>query len=317
MEKLIREKIAAAGAPAVAEFLGVSESALLAGLAPKVGEASWEGRRVCIMLPFYRTVTPATAYSIMACLDRSRMMVMLDFGDAFVAHTRNKLASEFLKTDAEWGLTIDDDSILPCGNASWYNGFTGFNLPEKYASFNTVTRLMSHGKTLVGGLYFGRWKHGKPVFGEGHLKKEEAYARSGPHDTCIPTRWVGTGCLLVHRSVFLDIEKKFPHLSRAANGGIGQWFSSGAHDLRQASQDAQAVLSDRLVGESDKAQRALDILTAAQHKSEKNSPLDQGEDVSFCIRASQAGHQPHVDMGLIVGHQGSFVFGPKKVGYER
>ena len=317
MEKILREKIAALGPAAVAEFLGVSEAALVSMLVPKVGEASWEGRRVCIMLPFYRTVTPATAYSIMACLDRSRMMVMLDFGDAFVAHTRNKLASEFLKTDAEWGLTIDDDSILPCGNANWFNGFTGFNLPDEYAGLNTVTRLMSHGKTLVGGLYFGRWKHGKPVFGEGHMKKEEAYVRSGPHNKIIPTCWVGTGCLLIHRSVFLDIEKKFPHLSRAENAGVGQWFSSGAHDLQQASKSALEVLSEPLVSDADRAAKALEILSSAQHKSQRNSPLDQGEDVTFCIRAAQTGHQPYVDLGLIVGHQGSFVFGPKKVGFER
>ena len=34
-----------------------------------------------------------------------------------------------------------------------------------------------------------------------------------------------------------------------------------------------------------------------------------GEDVTFCIRAAAAGHQPHVDLGLICGHQGSKIYG--------
>lgn len=37
----------------------------------------------------------------------------------------------------------------------------------------------------------------------------------------------------------------------------------------------------------------------------------KGEDVSFCLRAKACGHQPHVDMGCVVGHEGSKVFWQK------
>lgn len=285
-------------------------------LIPKVGGVP-QDQKVCILLPFYKSVTPATAFSIMSCLDRTRMSVMLNFGDAFIAHTRNQLATEFLKTTAEWALTIDDDSIIPCGNAKWFNSFTDFNLPEKFAGLNTVNRLLSHGKTLVGGLYFGRWKRGKPVYGEGHDKIDERYARSAPHDTIKPTKWIGTGCLLIHRSVFTAIEDQFPHLAPNKNGDFGNWFSSSEHDLQVASSDAMAVLSDVAVSESARIDKALKLLRDAKHRSEKNSSLGMGEDVIFSVRAAQSGHQPYVDMGLIIGHQGSFVYGPKKVGWER
>jgi hypothetical protein len=43
-------------------------------------------------------------------------------------------------------------------------------------------------------------------------------------------------------------------------------------------------------------------------KSTRNSQLGMGEDVQFCIRAAQAGHQPHVDLGVMCGHLGSMSF---------
>lgn len=321
---------------AAADFFGVKESTIdywtqeigpipleavervfdLTKLAPKVGDVSFEGQKVCIVLPWYKLTNPATAFSLFSLLDRTKMSVMLNFGDAFVSHTRNQLAAEFLKSKAEWMFTVDDDMILPCGNAKWFNAFTEFNLPDKFAGLNTVNRLLSSGKTLVGALYFGRWRSGKPVYAEGAFdKKEEAFARSGPHDMVKPTRWVGTGAMLVHRSVFIAIEDRFPNLARDKDGNKGNWFTSSEHDLKHAVAEALMVLNDDTAGEGNRIVKAIDLLKVAQHRSQKNSSLGIGEDVQFCIRATQAGHQPFVDMGLVCGHQGSFVYGQKKAGW--
>ncbi len=281
---------------------------------PKVGEVI-DPRKICIALPWYKQTNPATAFSVTANVDRARMMVILQFGDAFVAHTRNLLACEFLKTSADWMLTVDDDMILPCGNAAWFNSYTGFNLPEKFAGLHTVNRLMSHGKTLVGGLYYGRWKHGAPVFGECKDPAVDKYARKGPHDEIRPTRWVGTGCMLIHRSVFLDIESRFPHLARNKDGNFGNFFTSSEHDIQYAVSQALGVLADEGTSEALRVAEATKLLSNAKALSESNSVLGTGEDVQFCVRAKQAGHQPFVDMGLVCGHQGSFVFGPKKAGW--
>jgi len=168
---------------------------------------------------------------------------------------------------------------------------------------------MSHGKTLVGALYFARHKHGPPVYGEGALPEEARYARSGPHDLAKPTRWVGTGCLLSHRSVFEDIEKRFPRLARGADKKGGNWFTSTEASLLQRVEAVYAGLSSGpLTG--DHAYKALTGLTEALAAAKAENPLGCGEDVSFCSRAAAAGHVPHVDMGLICGHLGNCVYGP-------
>lgn len=269
-----------------------------------------EGKQVVITLPFYKSTNPATAFSIMGLIDRTKTKVMLRWGDAFIIHSRNVLADDFLKTGIEWQLTIDDDEIVPWGNAAWYRAFTGFDVPDKFAGLNTLDRLLSHGKTLVGGLYFGRWKGGKPVYAEGTDDPREAeYARRGPHDVCKPTRWVGTGCMLIHRSVYTDIEKHYPHLSRhPQRQNDGNWFTPDGGDVRRPFEEAMAVLNDTGPAES-RASKALQIMENAR-RALGNQGLGIGEDVSFCLRATDAGHQPHVDMGLLCGHVGYCAWGP-------
>lgn len=269
----------------------------------------FESRKVCITLPFYKSVEPRTMFAIMSLLDRKKTACMLDHGDAYIQHSRNKLADNFLKSGLEWQLTFDDDCIPPFGNAKIFNQFTGFNFPEKFAGLNTIDRLLSSGKTLIGGLYFGRWHHGKPVYAEGsESKQEEAFCRRGPQDLVKPTRWFGTGCALIHRSVYLDIEKHFPHLARKPDGTGGNWFTSSEHDLRNAVTKAIASLE---AGED--ATSALEVLKRGQLLSRKFSGLGTGEDVTLCHRAAQSGHQPWIDLGLVCGHTGVHCFGPKKI----
>lgn len=269
----------------------------------------FEGKKVCVVAPWYKSTEPRTAFSIMALLDRNKTAIMLDFGDAFIAHSRNKLADAFLKSNMEWMLTVDDDMVLPFGNANIFRSFTGFTFPDKFAGLNTIDRILSHGKTLVGALYFGRWAHGKPVYAEGsESKQEEAFVRRGPHDLCKPTRWVGTGCLLIHRTVFTSIEAKFPHLARGTNGKGGNWFTSSEHDLNSSVSEAlKCIEAGADLGEIEA------VLKRGQHLSKRFSGLGVGEDVVFCHRAAQAGHQPHVDLGLVCGHTGSYCYGPREI----
>jgi len=271
-----------------------------------------EGRKVCLLLPSYKTMHPATAFSIMSFFDRRKMQILLDFGDAFIAHSRNKLACGFLRSTCEWALTLDDDMILP-GKGKWFNQFCGFDFPEEFSNVNPVDRLLSHGKTLVGALYFGRWRHGKPVFAEGIQPEEERAARAAPVNLLKPTKWVGTGALMIHRTVFTDIEKKFPHLARGEDGNGGNWFTSSEHDLRAACEESLKVLADTGASETARITQAERLIRKAQALSKQHSSLGTGEDVQFCVRATQAGHQPFVDFGLVAGHVGNFVFGPKKV----
>src|SRR6185436_6984961 len=176
-------------------------------------------------------------------------------------------------------------------------------------SFNAIDRLLSHGKSLVGALYFGRQPNGsKPVFNEGCSHKAvDADCRRTPRDELHPTKWVGTGCMLIHRNVYLDIEKKFPLLARGPNGLGGHWFSSSEHCAMDGIQRTIDMLTDGpMTGE--KAARAHSLLVNAQSEARANSCLGMGEDVAFCTRARAAGHTAYVDYGLVAGHIGHKVY---------
>jgi hypothetical protein len=253
-----------------------------------------------------------TAFCVSQLSDSRRTASVIHYGDAFVAHSRNAIVDTFLSSPCEWLLQIDDDMLVPFGNANWFRSNTGFNFSDKFMGLHAIDRLMSHKKTVVGALYFGRTgKPGssKPVYGEGSSDSQEAiFAHKAPHDLCKPTRWVGTGCLLTHRSVFEAIEKKFPRLSRGPNKAGGNWFTSTEASLLNKLQEIRDSLRGRLTGES--AFKALEIAEAAVALAAYENPLGSGEDVSFCLRAAAAGHQPFIDMGLVCGHVGYQCFGP-------
>lgn len=265
--------------------------------------------KVMIVLPWGKMTNPLTAYSVMRLVDNRRHSVMLNYGDAFVVHSRNTCADLFLKSTCDWMLTIDDDMVVPFGSAKWFNANAGFNLKEPFASFNALDRLLDAGKALIGALYFGRHKFGAPMFGEGaNVPSMAAHARKAPHDECVPTRWVGTGCLLIHRTVFEDIEKKYPNLARHGGKG-GQWFTSSEHNVvRDLEQMQKALATGPMSGE--KALAAYSMVEESLARARNNSSLGMGEDVAFCVRANECGHVPHVDLGLVCGHIGHAVYGP-------
>lgn len=273
--------------------------------------------KVLIVLPWQKQTNPATAFAVAALADKRRTSISLCAGDAFVVHSRNTLADMFLASEFEWMFTVDDDIVMPFGDAAAFKRYTGFNISDQFAGLNTLDRLLSHGKTLVGGLYFGRNMDGtgKPMYSEGCGTKAEAeFARRAPVDRIKETRWVATGCLLIHRSVFLDIETRFPVLARKANGRGGNWFTSSEHALIDGVNKTRDMLSvGAMTGE--KAVKAYEMLEHASAAARANSALGQGEDVAFCVRAKQAGHTPHIDFGLVCGHLGQYCFGPHNTRY--
>lgn len=269
--------------------------------------AATMGQKVFLALPWQKNTNPITAFSVANLLDRRRMSACLNFGDAFVAHSRNNCANLFLQSDCEWMLTIDDDVILP-GNAAWYNAYTGFDLPEEFANMNVLDRLLKHKKTLIGGLYFGKHKWGKPMYCEGASNPvEEDYARKAPIDVIKPTKWVATGCMLIHRDVYLAIEKRFPRLARDKSGYNSNFFSA-SEDTALDTLDRCRKLLESGPMDGEKAMKVYEQIIAAQRRP---LHLGVGEDVSFCLRAAEAGHQPWVDLGLLIGHIGTQIYGPK------
>jgi len=267
-----------------------------------------ENRSVMICLPWYKQTNPRTAFALLSMYDRRRMAISLDFGDACVFHSRNKLADQFLKSKQEWSLWLDDDNLPPFGSASLYNSFTGFNLPEHFAGLHGIDQLLSRGKTFIGGVYRGRWPHhSNPVFAEGpRLNK---WVSEGPKDEVRATEWIGYGFVLVHRSVFLDIERAFPHLARKQDGTGGQWFTPSQHDLTNAAEEIISSINSDCPMDSEEISKKLE---GAIRLSRRNSGLGTGEDVQMARRAAQAGHNCHVDLSLHVGHFGELCYLPGK-----
>ena len=271
-------------------------------------------QKVLIICPWLKFVSPITSFCMTQLADKRRTSMALNFGDAFIAHSRNSCADAFLKSSLEWALWIDDDMVIPFGNSKWYRAYTGWsNYPEPFASFNAIDRLLSHGKTLVGGVYFGKHPTGHPVYNEGCRPQEADYVREGPKNLVKPTRWVGTGCLLTHRSVFEDIEKKFPLLARGADGKGGNWFTSSEHMAMDGIRRVREMLSEGPMT-AQKCVQAYEMLEGLHAEAKNKSSLGMGEDVQLCIRAAEAGHQPFVDLGLICGHIGTTVYGPYNTG---
>lgn len=294
----------------------ISESDHTSGIPPLVvpppTAVQMYGKRVLIVCPWQKVITPATAFCIAQLADKRRTSLQLNWGDAFVAHARNSCADYFLKSQFDWMLTVDDDMILPCGNAEWFRAYTGWkNFPDPFAGSNIIDRLMSHNKTLVGALYFAKYPGGPPVFNEGARSVDKEYANNAPYNELKPTRWVGTGAMLIHRSVFLDIEKKFPYLARKQDGKGGQWFTSSEHNVMQNLHYLQTALSKGPM-DGNKALKAYEIVEGLMAEARAKSSLGMGEDVSFCLRASEAGHQPYVDLGAVCGHVGYACFGPER-----
>lgn len=277
-----------------------SETAPRTGLTSPPTNGAAGGRSVCILLPQYKSTNPLTFTSVLGLRHPERNAAVLNFGDAFIVHTRNQLAHAFMtQTRSEWALFVDDDMVLPFGNAGWFEHSTGFrHIPRSLQGLHTIDRLLASKKTLVGGLYFSRHPNNRrAVFAEGHAPGP--YSGNNfdtlPQDRVVRTRWVGTGCLLVNRSVFVDIQSRFPHLAPARPGEPWQYFSACPDRLH-------ATVASFL---ESKASRE-DLIRALSDAQREN--LGKGEDVLFCERAELAGHPAHVDLGLLCGHVGHAVY---------
>jgi hypothetical protein len=125
---------------------------------------------------------------------------IISIGAMTADHNRNAIVHDFLKSDAEWLFWVDSDTQVPVG---------------------AVSRMLSHGRTLVSGLYYGKTEPHDPI---AYTVYNGAFA---PIDRTL--RWergeilpidaAGMGCMLTHRSVFEDIQKNYS-IYQIPGGGI-------------------------------------------------------------------------------------------------
>lgn len=224
----------------------------------------WEGRDVCLCLPWYKETYPNTVLCIMAMWDKTKMRMELRSDDSMITRSRNQLAKRFLDTGCTWSIWFDDDMVFPFGHAGIYMTITNMrHIPERFLGIHTINRLISHGKTIVGGCYWDRRGGGKLIAGGGNIMQ------SIPSDVIQPVGFVGTGCLAIHRQVFLDIATKYPDTLHSDSLGNECGFFTNI-------QTPQRML---------------------------------GEDESFAVRANEAGHPSFLDLAVICGHIGQNIHG--------
>lgn len=230
-------------------------------------------RRVVILMPTSRQISPHVMFALMANLKRQPWVGFQMEADTIIQRSRNLLADAFLKSDAEWSVWVDDDVVLPFGDEGYFYhrlGASQSREPKGTYSKLAVERLLSHKKKIVGGVYFQRQPGGTSITAPGLRPKNNAEniireeINSGPRDKLIAVDWIATGCALVHRDVYLDIIAKNPDRKPESEG---QPFDFFGHDVSK-----------------------------------------RGEDVEFCKLAREAGHQPHLDMGLWCKHIGNYAY---------
>lgn len=221
--------------------------------------------------------------------------------DSLVCRARDKLAAAFLMGDCDWQLQIDSDIVFPYGigqdlanyYSNWmdtdtFNLFLNEGVFRMALTMNAIDEILrsgiQDGKKVVGGYYF--WRGGNKNFNEaGSLfdplneERWEIEFKLRP-DNYIPTDRLATGFLLVHRSVYEAMDKKYPEL---------------AYTL-------PAIYPD-------KATMAYytPMITDEIYRGNK-SRFYRSEDYAFGYRAKECGFDPCLNMNLLLGHEGQTIY---------
>ena len=245
-----------------------------------IADALPDGAKCMILMPG-RFITTQALYCVRALCDNSQGKIVFGEPESIydIHMARNRMADRFLQSDCTWSFWLDTDNIIPAERPEWYKR----NVPAarrwadpNFAAMNGINRLASHHladktKKIVGACYFDRMGRGVPMFAAGRENPDQRTMlnNAGPRNAVVPAgRYAGTGALLVHRQVYLDIAAIQPE---------------GAIDQAKYQWEGSAY------GYFDRLDRL-------------------GDDVSFCARAIKAGHQPFVDLAVCAAHVGDYCY---------
>ena len=151
--------------------------------------------------------------------------------DTMVDRSRNVLADRFLKSGCKWSLWIDGDMGAPIGKADYFRWMSkSETVNNEIASYDAVERLLGHRKAVVGAVYASRHYHGQLVIQpEIHPRSHEDkllanQIRRGQGQGLAGVEWIGFGCCLVHRDVFLEVQRRFPDLAPQSELDVWDFF---------------------------------------------------------------------------------------------
>lgn len=151
--------------------------------------------------------------------------------DTMIHRSRNALAQRFLDSNCTWSLWIDADMAPPINNADWYRWITNCsNVPQEYCGYDVLTRLLGQGKPIIGGIYASRkWRGSLVIQPEIRPRSHEDKLlcneiRRGTARGLVEVDWIGFGVAMVHREVFLEVQRNFPQLAPQVEGAPWRFF---------------------------------------------------------------------------------------------
>jgi len=260
-----RQEKREASRKAYAEAVIIERAAELTNEAFPVKIDEWEGRDLFVAFPAYKTTNPVTAWCLVAIaldLGREKVRFDMEMGDAMIYHTRNLLVDRFRQSGAQWLLFVDDDMVLPIGRPDFLRSQCRLprSYPQEAASLHVVHRLLQHNLPFVGATYFNRHEAGRPVNGL-HNNADYVQAAMAFTDAVHPCNWVGTGCLLIHRTVFDDIETQNPSRRMRVRGGedIADFFCPDIEILGEDQQLGRLALNAGIQPHVDSFLQALHV----------------------------------------------------------
>lgn len=174
---------------------------------PRYPQTLSRDQQIFLALPTYGAqMTQPFTVSLIELLQTTPFIGQIDFvvNDSLVCRARNTLAARFLASDYQWLLFLDNDLLFKPEHIArlWLHG-------------------IKHNRKLVCGLY--ALKKLAPRFVANWIKGEQP-----DKDGAVKVHESGTGCMLVHRSVFEEMRDKLPDIaytvdSNHPNGGKTEW----------------------------------------------------------------------------------------------
>lgn len=153
--------------------------------------------RVFVALPVYggyhSAFVPCLARLIQSPPQNAQFAIHANPGDSLVSRSRNRLAAQFLRSDATHLLFLDTDLIFS---------------PEQ------IGRLVSHDLPLVCGLYPKKQAQLAWV-----CNTVPEFGTADPETGLQRVLYAGTGCMLIRRDVFEKIAALFPEIAYEPDDG--------------------------------------------------------------------------------------------------
>jgi hypothetical protein len=229
-------------------------------------------RDLMILFPAERAIAPQVAVGICARLF-DRSRMRLEHNIVFpIQRARNDLTNRFLDSDCEWSFWVDSDMLVPSGDAGWFLGVTGAKKIPPRFAGLHAIDQLRSRAKSLIGGVYSKRKYGGEVLASS--SDVIANAKKGPQDRIVPVSWLAAGCMLVHRSVYSDILAKREVI--------------GTGGAKSTARDTWGLFD-------------LDP-----------TPPGYGEDIAFCRKAKEAGHQSYLDLSIFCGHVGNFSFMPEQ-----